>query len=149
MFWHVSVCLSTPGGDTPARSRVSYLGYPPPIRPGWGGYPPLGPPPPSDLARGTPPWVRPSSGLARGYPTSGTLPPPPVEPGWGGIPPWVVLDAPRSVCLLRSRRRTFLFALLSKTTSGDFILRILKLFALGTPNTENPQHAVSYEINGV
>ena len=63
-----------------------------------------------------------------GYPTLGI---PPVSPGWGvphlgyplirpgqegtpmggGIPPWLVLDMPRSVCLLRSRRRTFLFFL--------------------------------------
>ena len=68
-----------------------------------------------------------------GYPTSGT---PPVAPGWG-VPRWGVpevgypahrtwpgggyptsyritdgvLDTPRSVCLLRSRRKTFLFVM--------------------------------------
>ena len=41
--------------------------------------------------------------------------PPPIRPGQGGTPTGggyptsVVLDTPRSVCLLRSRRRTFLF----------------------------------------
>ena len=37
-----------------------------------------------------------------GYPTSGTPPP-------GHVPSQVINDTPRSVCLLRSRRRTFLF----------------------------------------
>ena len=58
---------------------------------------------------GTP--IRPGQGVppAGGYPTSGT---PPVRPGGGGTPLRQtdgVLDTPRSVCLLRSRRRTFLF----------------------------------------
>ena len=109
MFWHVSVWLSTPmggggsslgGGSTPAggypllaRGTPPQV-TPPPIRPG-AGLPHLGYPP-SDLGLGgTPPWV-----------------PPPVGPGrGGGTPPRVVLDTPRSVCLLRSHRRTFLFFL--------------------------------------
>ena len=121
-------------GGTPARSSRGWGGgvrYPTsgtPIGPGQGGLP---------LPGGTPPWV-PLSDLAGGYPTSGTPPSdlaggtppqvPPIRPGWGypcqaaphlRYPPldlarWVptlggVLDTPRSVCLLRSCRRTFLF----------------------------------------
>ena len=96
----VSPCLSVHtcggGGGVPqpsaARgSRVAHLGHPP-IRPGQ-GYPCWGVPPlgysPSDLAGG-------------GYPCrGGGVTPPQVTDG--------VLDTPRSVCLLRSRRRTFLF----------------------------------------
>ena len=107
---------------------VPHLGYPPgqvwpevgypPVRSDQGGtqggVPWLG---------GTPPWVPPWSDLTRGYPTSGTpyqtwlgctpmggAPPwvPPVRPGRGGTHR-VVLDTLRSVCLLRWRRRTFLF----------------------------------------
>ena len=89
----------------------------PPIRPGRGGIPiegtpPRVPPPPLlDLAEEVP-WLG-------GYPTSGTTP---IRPGWGVL--WRggvyftsymitdgVLDTPRSVCLLRSRRRTFLWRL--------------------------------------
>ena len=84
--------------------------------PCWGGYP----------TSGTPP-----SDLARGYPTLGT---PPVKSGWGDTPSRVtpapqsdlgcalwretdgVLDTPRSVCLLRSRKRTFLFCFYFVTT---------------------------------
>ena len=111
-----------PGGTPP---------WVPPIRPGWGypvggypnrgyptsgtphqtwpggvpqwGYPDRGSPPqvpPSDLAGGTPPWVPPHQTWLGGYPDGGK-----------GNPPWItdgVLDMPRSVCLLRSRRRTFL-----------------------------------------
>ena len=93
-----SFCLSTPGGVYPGQVQV-------------GGYPCQGVPhlwyPPSDLAGGTPPRVPPSD-LAGGYPTSST-PPPPVRPGQGGYPTSDgVLDTPRSVWLLRSRRRTFL-----------------------------------------
>ena len=194
MFWHVSICLSTPRGGTLARSRWGG-GYPcqvqvggtprvPPIRPGWGvphlrhppsdlaggtltgGYPTSGTPP-SDLAGGVPQWgvtppqVPPSRtwlgvshlgypplDLARGYPDGGTpprVPPsdlakvsqwgyptsdtpcqtwpggtlmgyplqvPPHQTWWGGYPDGGypisrVLDTPRSVCLFRSRRRTF------------------------------------------
>ena len=112
-----------PNGGTSARSSWGV--------PCWGGTPPRVPP--SDLARwypagGTPPWVPPSDlvgGTPMGVPQQGNTPPqvPPMgQPGgthWGvppsdlagGIPPRVtdgVLDTPRSVCLLRSRRRTFL-----------------------------------------
>ena len=108
-------------GGTP--QGVPHLGYPcqtwlggtPPqvpsnaIVPGW-GVPPAG---------GTPPRVppiRPGWGypLLGGYPTSGT----PHQTWLGGTPcrggtplreTDGVLDTPRSVCLLRSRRRTFLF----------------------------------------
>ena len=88
--------------------RVPHLMYPPSDLAGgtpmW-GYPTLvkPPPPPLDLARGTPmggtpPWVSPQSDLAGGgYPDGG-----------GENPTSVVLDTPRSVCLLRSRR-TFLY----------------------------------------
>ena len=82
-----------PGG-TPAGG-----GTPPwvPPRPGHLRYSP----PPLDLAGGgTPPWVHPPLDLGRGYPLPG-----------GGVPPLRetdgVLDTPRSVCLLRSRSRTF------------------------------------------
>ena len=84
---------------------VPHLGYPGQTWPGGlpKGYPTLGTP------CQTWPWGTPT----RGYPTLGA---PPVGPGQGdpdrargGTPPRVVLDRPRSVCLLRSRRRTFLF----------------------------------------
>ena len=114
------------GGGTPARSSSGTS----PIRPGWGvpcwGVPCLGYPL-SDLAGGyptlgtPPPPVRPGWGVPHlgyhhetwpgGYPTSGT----PTHQTWlgGGVTPLRVtdgvLDALRSVCLLRSRRRTFLF----------------------------------------
>ena len=90
----------------------------PPVRPGQGvshsGTPRqtwLG----GTLPGGTPPWVPPHQTWPRGYPAGGTppwVPPTPIRPGRGVTPPWVtdgVLDTPRSVCLLRSRRRTFLF----------------------------------------
>ena len=98
---------------------VPHLGYPP-IRPGWGGIPPRLTPP-SDLTGGTPPWEPPSPHwtLPGGTLMGGTPPqvtPPPPHQAWlggypdgGGTPSRVVLDTPRSVCLLRSRRRTFLF----------------------------------------
>ena len=41
--------------------------------------------------------------------------------GGGHTPPQVVLDMPRSVCLLRSRRRTFLFTLISSNVEGTCI----------------------------
>ena len=127
-----SICLSTPRG-TPARSRwgyptsgtphqtwlggypdqgVPHLGYPP-VRPGQ-GYPNRGYP-----TSGTSP-VRPGQGVPLlGYPhqtwpgevphQGGTPPqvPPPSDLAGEGVPHRVVLDTPRSVCLLRSRR-TFL-----------------------------------------
>ena len=130
LFWLVSVHLSVhTWGGTLARSRQGWgtpasssLGYPT-IRPGWVphlGYPlSIGPGqgvphlryPTSDLARGYPDGGThlrslPPSDLAEGYPTLGT--PLPLM-GGGGYPTSVVLDTPRSVCLLRSRRRTFLF----------------------------------------
>ena len=114
-------------GVTPARGipchQVPHLGYPPSDLAGGGTLPGSTPPwvPPSDPARGTPPQVPPSD-LAGGYPAGGTPPwVPPVRPGQGyparGYPCWRstppretdgVLDMPRSVCLLRSHRRTFL-----------------------------------------
>ena len=114
-----------PGGTPP---------WVPPVRPDLlGGTPPQVPP--SDLARGypcqgevplpggtpaegyiPPPWV-PLSDLARGvphlmYPPCQTWPGGVHLLGWGSTQPRLtdgVLDMPRSVCLLCSRRRTFLF----------------------------------------
>ena len=125
----VSLCLSVhtcggvprpgssqPGGDTRWGGT-----------PCWGGTPPQVPPM-SDLAGGTPPRVLPhqtwpgGTPQPKGYPTLGT---PPIGPGRGvpllgeeGTPLQEtdgVLDTLRSVCLLRSRRRTFflLFLLLN------------------------------------
>ena len=116
----LSICLSTPGGGTPGRSRWGGVPLPGGVPPA-GGTPPQIPPsqtwPGVPLPGGTPPQVTPHwtwLGVTPcpGYPTSGT--PPPIGPGRGkgGTPPQVidgVLDTPRSVCLLRSRRRTFLF----------------------------------------
>ena len=59
MFWHVSVCLSTPWG-----------GYPGQVQTGWGG--------------GLPGQVQ-----AGGYPTLGTTPPLPGQTWLGGTPPRV------------------------------------------------------------
>ena len=98
--------VSLPGGTPPW--------VPPPIRPGWGvtpagevplpgGYPTLGTP------------IRPGWGIpARRVPHL-RYPPPPLDLARGvhlpgGTPPQVidgVLHTPQSVCLLRSRRRTF------------------------------------------
>ena len=120
---HHSVCpqggypSQVQAGGTPARG-VPHLRYPSsdlaggyptsgtsPIISGWGD-PTLGTP--SDLAGGTP----------QGDPTLGNSLPP-IRPGrGGGTPPRVtdgVLDTPRSVCLLRSSRRTFLFKLCSSS----------------------------------
>ena len=97
----------TPTGGCPSWVPLSDLA-------GGRGYPDWGVPhleyPLSDLAGGCPnrgypgtlPQVPPLLDLARGYPDRG-----------GGTPPQItdgVLDTPRSVCLLRSRRRTFLFS---------------------------------------
>ena len=130
----------TLSGGTPAR-EVPHLGYPP-VRPGQEGTP----------AGGTPPQVPPLSDLgvplpwggypAGGYSTSRTHPcwtwlrgypcwgdtPPLLSQTWlgGGTPPRVrdgVLDTPRSVCLLRPRRRTFLLFHLFR--SGSFRRSIL------------------------
>ena len=75
-----------------------------------GGYPPhwtwLG----GTLTGGTPPWVPPSPGQT--WPGWSTL-----TGGGGGVTPSrVVLDTPRSVCLLCSRWRTFLFLYEPKIT---------------------------------
>ena len=107
-----------PGWRVPLLGGVPHLRYP---HQTWaGGYPCQGVPhlryhPLSDLAGGYPcrggisPRVPPHQTwlgvpLLGEYPTSGTSapspPPPQVTDG--------VLDTPRSVCLLRSRRRTFL-----------------------------------------
>ena len=130
MFWHMSVCLSSPGypcwGSTTVRGSTPCWGYP------YGGNParssqwgtPSQVPPPVRTGWGVPhPY--------RGYPsqvwlggTQGGVPPAgmgytPCQVWWGvpevGYPSPLyrttdgVLDTPRSVCLLRSRRRTFLF----------------------------------------
>ena len=90
----LSVCphlggIPRPGPDGEVRQPGSARGgIPKVIRPGWG----------VPLRGGTPPQV-PPIGPGQGYPC------------WGGTPPRVadgVLDTPQSVCLLRSRRRTFL-----------------------------------------
>ena len=122
-----SVCSHLGGIPRPGPDG----GYPSQVR--WGGVPHLGYPL-SDLARGYPSGEVPQ-GVGTpvgGYPTSDTPPPsdlagggipvegtppqvPPVRPGRGGGYPTSyritdgVLDTPWSVCLLRSRRRTFLF----------------------------------------
>ena len=103
MFWHVSVhpsihpsvSLSTPSQPGPA-SGTPAGGSPTSGTPHWTW---LGGPLPGG---GTPPQVPPSSRTwPRGVPLPG-----------GGTPLQEtdgVLDTPRSVCLLHSRRRTFLF----------------------------------------
>ena len=131
--------LSTPvgggGGVTPARSRQGGIPQP---GPAGGRYPTLSTPPGPGWGRGypcqgyTPPWVppiRPGWVVPLwGYPPCQTwlgvpLPgvPLPIRPGWCGVPlpgrypPQVtdgVLNTPRSVCLLRSRRRTLLLVIL-------------------------------------
>ena len=119
MFWHMSVCLSTtrgvlwpgpdgggvpqPGKDwgysitgwgmVPSSNRgqgVPHLGYPPPSRSGWEGVPP-------SLDRGYPGQVQTAGGTPQ-YRTTDE-----------------VLDMPRLVCLLCSRRRTFFFKIKFKT----------------------------------
>ena len=81
MFWHVSV-LQWFCLSTPRG------GYPCQVQLGRGGVPWLG---------GTPPQVPPHRTFLGGYPNR------------EGTPSQVVLDTLRSVCLLRSCRRTFLF----------------------------------------
>ena len=90
----------TPPWIPPVRpgQGVPHLRYRPPIRPGWEGTPLRYPP----------------SDLTGGYPH-------PIRPGWGGGTPagrgvpHLIQDnrwstcTPRSVCLLRSHRRPFLF----------------------------------------
>ena len=99
---HQSVCAHLGGGGTPARSSPG--GYPLP----GGGTP---------CQESTPPRVTSSVGPAGGGGTPPRIPPHHTWPGGtpcrgGGTPLREtdgVLDTPRSVCLLRSRRRTFLF----------------------------------------
>ena len=110
-------------------SVCPHLGVPRP-GPGGGGYPSQaqleGYPP----ARGVPHLRYPHQTWPGGTPAGGysTLGSPLVRPGQrvplsggGGTPPQVtdgVLDMPRSVCLLRSRRRTFLFHINLQICSG-------------------------------
>ena len=106
-----SVCPHpAPGeGGTPARSR-------------WGGYPSqvqLGVPhlgyPHCQTWSGVPQWVPnlryPSIRPGQEVPWQGVphLRYPPSDLPGGMYPTSVVLDMPRSVCLVRSRRRTFLY----------------------------------------
>ena len=97
----LSICLSTPGGGGyPGRGGVLQPG------PAGGGVPHLRYPP-SDLAGGYPCWEVPHLG----YPPPSDLAGGGTPAGGGGTPPQVidgVLDTPRSVCLLCSRRRNFL-----------------------------------------
>ena len=118
-WWGGGVPKPGPGGGTPPWVHprqtwtggmlmgVPHLRYPPSDLDGgtlMGGYPTLGTPP-SDLDGGYPDG---------GYPTSG-IPPSDLDGGYPngaeGTPLWLtdgVLDKRRWVCLLRSRRRTFL-----------------------------------------
>ena len=133
-----SVCSHLGGGGARARSRPGG-GYPNQVQSGglpWlGGTPMGGTPhqtwpggyPGRGYPGGTPPRVPPirpgRGGTPMGVPHLGY--PPPVTPGWGGtptgrVPHRVVLDTPRSVCLLRSRRRTFLLQIV-------FIMDLLPL----------------------
>ena len=98
-----SICLSTPRGGYPGQVQLGGGGPQP--GPG-GGYL-------SQVQAGGFPT---SSTPHRTWPGGGGTH---IRPGWGGypnkgggVPHRVVLDTPRSVCLLRSRRRTFLFYLL-------------------------------------
>ena len=126
-----------PGGyPIPGLDRGRYLGYPP-VK-DWMGYPPPRP----DLGWGWVPGVCPQSKIGwgttppvqtwdGGYPQSkigwGT---PPSKIGWGTPPPGQRLDGVppppsakralatrRAVCLLRSRRRTFLLSMFSDVTT--------------------------------
>ena len=133
MFLHASVCLSTPRGWVPWPGPGRGVpqpgpagGYPSQVQ-GYpdGGYPTSGTPRQTWLG-GTPPHVPPCQTWL-GVPWWGVphLGYPPVRPGWGvpwrgvGVPHRVVLDTPRSVCLLRLRRRTFLFFDIESQTWKD------------------------------
>ena len=85
-----------------------------------GGYPAQVPPPGGVPGSGNPPggtWVRyppggvPGSGTPPGEGYPGQVPPPPPG-GYPGRTTEGVLTTRRAVCLLRSRRRTFLFRLI-------------------------------------
>ena len=107
-IWLGVPCQGVPYGEYPA-------GGTPPHQTCWGvpcwGYPAGGVPCWGVSHLGTPP-IRPGQGVpCWGGPHLGYLPPPLSDLAGGGTPPRVtdgVLDTPRSVCLLRSRRRTFL-----------------------------------------
>ena len=136
-----SVCPHPGGGGTPARYRWGgKRGNPSQVQSGGGN--PIGGTqlgevyPTSGTLRWTWPGGYPTSGTPPppcwtwlGGPLLGVPPPqvPPIRPGWGypcwgallwypppqgGGYPDGVLDTPRSVCLLRSRRRTFLWLIL-------------------------------------
>ena len=77
---------------------VPHLGYPSPSDLGGGGVPPVRP-----GQGGNPPWVPPCQTWPGGYPCRGSTPPQVTD---------AVLDTPRSVCLLHSRRRTLLLVIL-------------------------------------
>ena len=102
----------TPQGGT--RVRYPPGGYPGQVPPP-GGY--LGQVPPQGVPRSGTPWGVPRSGT-RGVPRSGTPPrgvPRSDTPPRGGYPGRTtegVLTTQRAVCLLRSRRRTFLWYML-------------------------------------
>ena len=135
MFWHASVhpsiCLSTGGGypypimlcniSQNAMRWGGYLGQVPPrggtrVRyPPGGGVPGSGTPPGGTQVR-----YPPRGGTRVRYPPRGGYPGQvPPRGGYSGqVPPWGgypgrttegVLTTRRAVCLLRSRRRTFLF----------------------------------------
>ena len=105
-----------PPGVPPTWQGGTHLGYPPPDRGACLRYPP-------PVWQGAPTQGTPLSG--RGAPTWGTPPPGRGAPAWANLPAWQgaptqgtpppagaalrVLAMWRSVCLLRSRRRTFLF----------------------------------------
>ena len=121
--------LSTPGGGGvpepgPAGGETLMGGV---AR--W-GVPHLRYPPGQTWPGGTPPRVPPHQTWLGGTPAGGTPPRvPPIRPGWGGgLLHWVVLDTPRSVCLLRSRRRTCLYIIFwskyRNTTQFKLISRI-------------------------
>ena len=102
-----------PGGGTPGGG-VPHLRFSP-VGPGWGGVSHLG---------------YPLVGPGWGYPTRGT---PHLSDLVGGTPPWVadgVLDAPRSVCLLRSCRRTFLYCFCKIITDCVCSMRQEVIFSL-------------------
>ena len=127
--WGVPPARGYPNGGYPTSGTPSWtwLGVPPTRRYPDGGYPTLGTPlvgpghggypcQEGTPIGGTPPQVLPGWTWPEGYPDGGTsLRVPPVRPGWGGTPMGggyptsVVLDTPRSVSLLLSRRRTILF----------------------------------------
>ena len=156
---HLPRGVPRPGPASRGGGGVAHLGYPPPSRtwlgdpPCWGeGTPPRVPPLPHRTWLGVshlgyPLPVRPDRG---GTPPRVPPPPPQLDLARGGIPlretDWI-LDTPRSVCLLRSRRRTFLYSiyilnylhLMYQITQWQ----ILYQFLYHTINV-NPKHCVRY-----